>query len=164
MADNSLDFNALLKQVPLQEVASRLGVDQVTAQDAVSKALPGILGGLATNAQSEEGANALENALQSHRRDVTKLDDVDVEDGEKIVNHALGGKRKDVVAAVSDGNDDLVSQILPVLAPIVMAFLAKNLGDKRTSGGGGGISDILGSILGGGSGGLGGILGSIFGR
>lgn len=187
MAANAFDLDSIIKQIPLQDLASRLGVDEDTAQDAVSKAIPGILAGLANNAQTQDGANALESALSQHERDVTSLDDVDVQDGEKILTHALGGKKTEVVSAVSGGNNELFSKLLPMLAPIVMSLLAKNLTQSRsTSGsGGGGIGDLLGSILGGGSnsgggglgglgailggssgkdGGLGGVLGSIFGR
>lgn len=169
MTNNGLDFSALLNQIPVGDIATKLGVDQGTAMDAVSKALPGLLGGLAANAQTESGANSLEDALQQHRREVPGLNDVDVEDGKKIVRHALGSKEDAVVAQVGGNQKDLVSSLLPMLAPIVMAFLAKNLGNSRTSGGGGGIGDLLGSILGGGTGsakgggGLGGILGSILG-
>lgn len=187
MATNSFDLDSLLKQIPLRDLATKLGVDEDTAQDAVSKAIPGILAGLANNAQSEEGASALQAALQEHNRDVRSLADVDVEDGEKILGHALGGKKTEVVTAVSGGDTDLFSKLMPMLAPIVMAFLAKNMTQSSSSGSGGGIGDLLGSILGGGSssgggplgglgsilgggssngsgGGIGSILGSIFGR
>src|SRR5699024_3401217 len=134
----------------------RFGIDHGTARDAISQALPGLLGGLATNARSESGARSLESALGQHQREVRNLDDVDVDDGEKIVGHALGDKKAQVVSAVAGGNDDLVSKLLPLLAPIVMSFLAK----RKTNTGG--VGDLLGSILGGsssrsGEGGLGGI-------
>lgn len=183
MSNNPFDLDSLLKQLPVGDLASALGVDTDTAQNAASKAIPGILAGLANNAQSEEGATALERALADHNRDITSLEEVDVNDGEKILAHALGGKKKEVVSAVSDGNSDLYGKLMPMLAPIVMAFLSKQLTQGRSSGQGGGIGDILGSILGGSGGdlgglgsilgggssnskdgGLGGILGSIFGR
>lgn len=161
MANN--EYEALLDQVPIGEIATRFGIDEGTARAAISQALPGLLGGLATNARSESGARSLESALGQHQREVRNLVDVDVDDGEKIVGHALGDKKEQVVSAVAGGNDDLVSKLLPLLAPIVMSFLAK----RKTNAGG--IGDLLGSILGGsssrsGEGGLGGILGSILGN
>lgn len=185
MSENSLNLDALLKQIPVGDIASQLGVDQGTALDAVNKALPGILGGLATNAQSKDGENALEEALAEHNRDIPGLGDVDVNDGEKILSHAFGGKQKEVINAVSGGDNDMFAKLMPMLAPMVMAFLAKNfLGNRGASqSSGGGVGDLLGSILGGGGsggplgdlgsilgggsnkgGGLGSILGSILGR
>lgn len=165
MSNSGLNLDSLLQQIPVGEIATRAGVDEPSALDAITKALPGLLGGLASNAQSETGANALEEALKEHVRDVPSLDEVDVNDGEKIIQHALGNKKKDVISAVSGGNDDLVGKIMPMLAPVVMAFLARNLfsgGTQQSSGGG--VGDLLGSILGGSSGGgAGGILGSILG-
>lgn len=165
MSNSDLNFDSLLKQIPVGEIANKVGVDEPSALDAITKALPGLLGGLASNAQSQTGADALEQALKEHVRDVPSLQQVDVNDGEKIVQHALGDKKNDVISAVSGGSDDLVGKIMPMLAPLVMAFLARNLfsgGTQQTSGGG--VGDLLGSILGGGSnGGAGGILGSILG-
>lgn len=165
MSTNGLNFDSLLKQIPVGDIAAKVGVDEGSALDAITKALPGLLGGLAANSQSPTGANALEEALKEHLRDTPSLEQVDVADGEKIISHALGDKKNDVISAVSGGKDDLIGTIMPMLAPIVMAFLARNLfsGESSTRSSGGGIGDLLGSILGGGSSSAGGILGSILG-
>ena len=43
----------------LNAVAAQFGIDEATAQQAVTQALPGLLGGMAVNASSEEGAASL---------------------------------------------------------------------------------------------------------
>ena len=87
------------------------------------------------------------------------LDGVDERDGDRIVGHVFGDQRGQVVRQlVTTGGastpQDLMAKLLPLLAPIVMAYLAKRLGGGAAAGGqsGGGLGDLLGSVLGGMSG------------
>ncbi|MEO7545854.1 MAG: DUF937 domain-containing protein, partial [Terrimesophilobacter sp.] len=116
-------------------------------------------------------------------------------EGDKIVSHVFGSKKDDVVKAVSGSkgvSQDIIAKILPIVAPIVLAWLAnkffggqsettstkpksqKKNAPADTSGGigdllggllGGSGGDLLGGLLGGGSGsgGGGGILGNVLG-
>lgn len=170
----------LLSQIPIDQIAQQLGVDQATAESAVKTALPTLVGGLGANAQDPAGAAALESALQSHA-DTSLLDDgvdiskVDTADGQKIVSNIFGGNTDQVASALGGvgggGGNDLVKQLLPILAPIVLAYLAKQFtgggaGAQTQASGGGGLGDLLGGILGGGGnsgGGIGGALGGILG-
>ncbi|MCD2105816.1 MULTISPECIES: DUF937 domain-containing protein [Rhodococcus] len=170
----------LLSQIPIDQIAQQLGVDQATAESAVKTALPTLVGGLGANAQDPAGAASLESALQSHA-DTSLLDDgvdiskVDTADGQKIVSNIFGGNTDQVASALGgvggDGGNDLVKQLLPILAPIVLAYLAKQFtgggaGAQTQASGGGGLGDLLGGILGGGGnsgGGIGGALGGILG-
>ncbi|MFC8932037.1 DUF937 domain-containing protein [Rhodococcus sp. NPDC057135] len=169
----------LLSQIPIDQIAQQLGVDQATAESAVKTALPTLVGGLGANAQDPAGAASLESALQSHA-DTSLLDDgvdiskVDTADGQKIVSNIFGGNTDQVASAlggVGGGGNDLVKQLLPILAPIVLAYLAKQFtgggaGAQTQASGGGGLGDLLGGILGGGGnsgGGIGGALGGILG-
>ena len=67
------------------------------------------------------------------------------------------------------GGEGLISKLLPLLAPIVMSYLAKKLGGGGADqAGGGGLGDLLGGILGGqaggaAGGGLGDLLGGLLG-
>ncbi len=180
----------LLSQLPIDQIASRLGVDPQTAQAAVEHALPALLGGLQANAQNPASAAALGNALSNHNSnlldDGVDLDQVDAKDGSKIVGHVFGGQQDQVVSqlgSVSGLSSGLIGKLLPMLAPIVMAYLAKQFfgghgastpSATATGGGsapadasgsgGGGLADILGGLLGGGGAGgldLGSILGSL---
>lgn len=177
------DLQDILGQIPVDQIAGMLGTDRQTAQAAVEAAVPTLLAGLHENAQQPAGAASLESALSQHQNgladggaDAAK---VDTADGEEIVNHVFGG-RQDQVASQLAGtaqaggvSSDLVRKLLPLLAPIVMSYLAKKvLGGRGQAGGGaasgnaGGIDlgGILGGILGGGAGGgLGDILGGVLG-
>jgi hypothetical protein len=191
------DLNDLLAHIPTDQIAARLGIDPDTADAAIRQVLPALVGGLHANAQDPAGAASLAGALGSHDPSLldggVNLDQVDTTDGAKIVSHVFGDNHDQVVsqlggmggASITSG---LVGKLLPLLAPIVMSFLAKRLlggalgggsgASAGGSGGGGGLADILGSLLGGGSsagsgggsvggfdlgsilGGLGGLLGS----
>lgn len=169
------NLDDLLAQIPIGEIASRFGVDESTATSAVKQALPGLLGGMAVNASTEEGAGNLEKALQKHNASGSKisLDAVDEADGEKIVSHVLGDKKSDVANALGaqsgdSGIADLIPKLLPLLAPILMQFLANGFGKQQSESQGGGIGDLLGGLLGGGGnqqsgGGLGDLLGGLLG-
>jgi hypothetical protein len=163
----------LLSQIPIDQLAGRLGVDHATAEDAVRKALPALLGGMEANAQDPAGAASLQNAVGEHDAGLLEhgidLDRVDTGDGEKIVGNVFGGNRDQVVSrlggAPGSADGSLISKLLPLLAPIVMAYLAKQFQQRgATSGGGGGLEDLLGGVLGGGAGGgLGDLLGGLLG-
>jgi hypothetical protein len=53
-----------LDQSHIESIASQLGVDPAQASNAVQQALPLLMGGLARNASSPQGANALHSALE----------------------------------------------------------------------------------------------------
>jgi hypothetical protein len=81
---------------------------------------------------------------------------VDADDGEKIVGNIFG-PNQDQVAQTLGGNlggqgGQLIKRLLPILAPIVLAYLSKRLMGQRQ---GSGQEDPLGSILGGGASGAG---------
>ncbi|MGW6728118.1 DUF937 domain-containing protein [Nocardia sp. NPDC055029] len=171
-------FDDLLSQVPIAQIADQLGVDQATATNAVQAALPTLLGGLQANAAEPRGAASLLGALDNHGGLVegdgaVDLQQVDVADGEKIVDNVFGDEKNTVISALGGtggtGGNDLIGKLLPILAPIVLAYVAKQL----TGGGGaaaqapqpqasgGGLGDLLGGLIGGStnSGRLGGVIG-----
>ncbi|MEU4412132.1 DUF937 domain-containing protein [Nocardia salmonicida] len=171
-------FDELLSQVPIAQIADQLGVDQATATTAVQAALPTLLGGLQVNAAEPQGAASLLGALDNHGGLVegdgaVDLGQVDVGDGEKIVDNVFGDEKNTVISALGagggTGGNDLIGKLLPILAPIVLAYLAKQLtgggaaapAPQQTQASGGGLGDLLGGLLGGSSnsGGLGGMIG-----
>lgn len=163
----------LLAQISPDELAAQLGTDPQTAMNAARAALPTLLGGLAGNAETADGRSALASTLAA-KHDGSLLDNanplgaVDPADGQKIVNHVLGGQTDGVMAALGSSTgagSDLMKKLLPLLAPLVLAWLSKRVGiggggaavpsspDTTTpgassGGAGGGIGDILGQILG----------------
>lgn len=173
-----MNFDDLLKNIPVGDIAEKLGVDKKTAESAIQQAVPALLGGMTVNAQSSEGAKSLEKALANHEAKVD-LNAVDPADGEKILGHVFGDKKTDVVSALGQQNEggmgDLIGKLLPILAPIVMGLLANGMSkgsatsnQTSQSDSSGGIGDLLGGLLGGGStsnsgGGLGDLLGGLLG-
>ena len=175
--------HTLLSLIPIDDIAKQLGVPESAARDAVEQAIPAIIGGMAVNAKDEGGAKSLERALTKHAAAPTRtaVKDIDTADGEKIVNNVFGVKKTEVAAAVAsksaaaDVTQDLIAKVLPIIAPIVIAYIAKKfLGQKdapassttsSSSTTGGGIGDVLGGLLGGSGGGdvLGGLLGGLLG-
>ncbi len=155
------DLDGLINLIPIGDIAKKLGIDESVAKAAVAVAVPAIVGGLAANAKNEDGAKSLEKALGKHKNASTDLKDVDSADGAKIVKHVFGDKKDKVVAAVASksGGPDIaaiVGEILPIIAPIVLAYLAKQfLGGKSAPAAeeaeapstGGGIGDLLGGLL-----------------
>jgi hypothetical protein len=158
------DLNDLLAHVPVDQIADRLGVDVATADAAVRQALPALVGGMSANADDPSGAASLAGALEQHDPGLldggVELDQVDVADGEKIVGHVFGDNRDGVVQALGGQGSaaaggipaSLIAKLLPLLAPIVMSYLAKRLGGSTGTTGpaassGAVLADILASIL-----------------
>jgi hypothetical protein len=172
----------LLNQIDVNQVASLLGTDPATAQSAVEAALPTLLAGMHTNAQAPDGAASLQSALGQHQDGLldggVNVSQVDTADGEKIVGHVFGGQQDQVAAQLAGTaglggvGGDLIRKALPILAPIVMSYLAKKFFGQGGRGGGqasqpgaagaGGVGEgqaggidvggILGGILGAGAG------------
>ena len=185
------ELEEIIADLPMADIAAKLGVDEATARSAVDQALPALLAGMGANATDPAGAASLEEAVAQHDPKLllggVNLGDVDEADGEKIVRNVFGGNTDQVVNALDTksggGIGALVVKLLPILAPIVLSFLAgkfqktQQAPDTQTQagggGGGGGIGDILGGLLGGGRAtggggstggdGLGGLLGGLLG-
>jgi hypothetical protein len=146
----------ILADIPMNQLAAQLGVDQATAEQAARQAIPALLGGLQANSEDPAGAMSLAGALGDHPSDLidggVDLNQVNANDGEKIVGNIFG-PNQDQVAETLGGNlggqaGGLIKQLLPILAPIVLAYLSKRL---RGQSQGTGQDDPLGSILGGAS-------------
>ena len=172
----------ILAQIPLGDLAQQLGVDQSTAEQAVRQAVPALLGGMQANAADPGGAASLERALSQHTSNPLEglgLGGVDTKDGEAIVGNIFGDNTDQVVNKLGDtsGGKGLMSQLLPILAPIVLSMLAGKFmkgqtgapapaGGSTPSGSGmGGLDDLLGGGAAGGSGGggIGDLLGGLLG-
>ena len=162
----------ILADIPLSRLAAQLGVDEATAEAATRQAIPALLGGLQANAQDPAGAASLAGALGDHPSHLVdggvNLDEVDTADGEKIVGNIFGPNSTQVAQTLSNNlgqQTGLIQKLLPILAPIVLAYISRRLTGSSQ---GGGAGDLLGSILGGGAGQGGGnplndVLGSMLG-
>jgi hypothetical protein len=167
----------IIDNLPIRDIARKLGVDEPTARKAIDDALPALVAGMGANASDPAGAASLEKAVVKHDPKLVEggvnLDDVDEADGRKIVRNVFGGNTDQVVGALDkkEGGGGLIAKLLPILAPIVLSFLAQQFQKKQAPAGsagevpssGGGITDVLGGLLGGGAGGSGGGLGDLLG-
>ncbi len=175
----------LYAQIPVQDIANRIGADEGEVNNAIRTLVPALVGGLAENVQADQiDSSDLESAVARQGASGlfdggVSVDQVDEKQGDQFVAKIFGGNDSGAVAsALADkgaGGGDLIKQLLPILAPIVLAYIGKQLGKgsapaEQSPAGGGGLGDILGGILGGAGGGggggnnpLGSILGSVLG-
>ena len=172
----------ILDALPIDDIARQLGVEPGEARRAVEEGGSTILAGLQRNAQTPEGAAALEKALGAHGAETAggKIDlkNLSTSDGKKILGHVFDGKEQQVAQKLTEepktaGID--FGKLLPILAPIIMGLIANQQQKSAPSQGGsagGGLGDLIGGLLGGSStgssspGGLdvGGLLGGLFGK
>jgi hypothetical protein len=169
----------LYAQIPTSEIASKLGADEGEVRNAIHTLVPALLSGLQQNSDDPEHAGRIESAAGSHAaRGLLDagggLDRVDEADGHQAVATLFGGSDAEQIASAlakgGAGNSDLLKQLMPVLIPIVLAYIGKQLGSsggssgpQKQEAGGGGLGEVLGSILAGGSGdkSLGGVIGNV---
>jgi hypothetical protein len=156
------DLLSQLQGAPLQQVSQQLGIEPAQASAAVSAALPLLLGALGRNTAQPQGAQALFGALQ---KDHAGLDIGSVlgsvlgggGQGGEILGHIFGGSQpraEQGLGQVTGLGGDKAGTLLRLLAPIVMAYLAKRMFGQRQPGaiaGDGSQSaspQVLGDILG----------------
>ena len=146
------ELHDILRQIPVDQIAGLLGTDQQTAQAAVEAAVPTLLAGMQVNAQASDGAASLESALGQHQDGLLEggvdVSQVNTADGEKIVSHVFGGQQDQVASQLAGTSPlggvsgDLMKKLLPILAPIVMSYLANKIlggrGQSAEAGGSGG--------------------------
>ncbi len=145
----------------LNSVTNKLGVDKGQASTAMSAAIPVILGGLARNAQSQQGAESLNQALNKHSGGL--LDNLGVlesntqevvQDGNGILEHIFGGQKQNVEAGISQKSGismEKIGPLIAMLAPVVMAYVGRQKQQQAPNAGSGGLTDILGQLAGGGA-------------
>ncbi|WP_313642485.1 DUF937 domain-containing protein [Stenotrophomonas sp.] len=149
------DLLSQLQGAPLQQVSQQLGIDSQQASGAISAALPLLMGALGNNVAKPQGAEALFGALQNNHSglDIGSVlgavmggGNSPAANGAGILGHIFGGNqnRAETGLAQATGlSPSSSSQLLKILAPIVMAYIA-----QRMSSGGqasaGGLAQILG--------------------
>jgi hypothetical protein len=116
----------------LSQLSQHIGADEATTQQAVQAAIPMLLGGLARNASDPNGAASLSSALGDHA-DGSALSNLGGllgggGAGAGILGHIFGNRRNTVEQGVGQATGlqgAQVGKLLMVLAPIVMAALAR---------------------------------------
>lgn len=160
------DFDDLINQIPVADIAKRLGANEGEVDSAIKTLVPALVGGIQQNVQAEDiDSSELESTVARPGaggllEGGVSVDQVDEQAGHREVARIFGGNDSSQVAtALSNagaGDSDLLQKLLPIITPIVLAYIANRLqrGSQpapQRSKPGGGLGDILGSILGGGS-------------
>ena len=153
-----------LNGAPLRQISQQLGVGQAQTAGAISAALPLLLGALGRNASEPQGADALFGALQN---DFAGADVGNIlgavlgggnapsrqTNGAGILGHIFGGQQPRAEASLGQATGlggDKAGQLMKILAPIVLAYLARQMFQGRQAGGTSSdpTAQLLGSILG----------------
>lgn len=157
MSNQSLaqELFAQLQGAPLQQVSQQLGIGQAEASGATGAALPLLMGALGRNAEQPQGAEALFGALQ---RNHSGLDIGSVlgsvlggastpeANGAGILGHIFGGNQPRAEAGLGQAtglDSNRAGQLLKILAPIVLAFLAQRMSQSGRNSPGE-LSQVLG--------------------
>jgi hypothetical protein len=131
--------NDLLNQLqgqPIEQIGQQLGLPQAQASGAVAAALPLLLGALGRNASQPAGAESLLGALERDHAGAGDLGGLlgtvlgGGGQGEQILGHIFGARQQGAaqgLGAATGLQGDKASMLLKVLAPIVMAYLAKRM-------------------------------------
>jgi hypothetical protein len=129
-------LNGQLNSGAISQMSQAIGANQQSTATAVEAALPMIIGAMARNASTPEGASSLSGALDRDH-DGSVLDDVigflggaaqGAGNGNGILGHVFGDRRPAVESGVSQASGlDMaqVSQLLMMLAPLVLGALGR---------------------------------------
>ncbi len=155
--------------------SKKTGISKVAIGALIAVAVPLLIKKLTSNAQSQQGASSLLGALSQHTDTANIADQIanaDTQDGAAIIGHILGSEQSADIAQLAQQSgisEEQVSSVLSSIAPALMSSLsAANTANvqqapQQTSGG---LTSILGGLLGGSSSssGAGSLLGSLFGN
>lgn len=138
----------ILGALPADDISQQVGASPDEVRAAAAAVLPALLGGLQANAGDPAGAGSILEALGQHDDDLLSggadLSAINEDDGQAIANHIFGDREEDVVNTLgelpamggSGMGGALVKKLLPILAPMVLSWLAKQV---LGGGGGGGL-------------------------
>lgn len=136
----------------IQAIANQLGIDPQQAESAIQQAVPVLVGRLAQNATSADGADALHTAAADHAGlDIGSVIGSVLSGGGaggSILGHIFGGRQDQAAqnvgqaSGIGAGN---MAQLMAMLAPIVMSVLG-NLSQRQNLDSGG-LGGVLGQEL-----------------
>jgi len=167
-------LNDTLSGDTVSQISQTIGADEGTTANAIQAALPMLLGGLAHQTSTDEGAEQLAGALERDQHSGV-LDNLGglisgalggrAANGEGILGHIFGGQNQTVAQGVSQASGldmSKVGPLLAILAPIVMGAIGRAYnnrgqdagslagmigGTAQQMGAGAGLMGILGSVL-----------------
>ena len=158
-----MDLTELLKgNIPqdlIGTLSQQMGTEPQQTQSAAQSIFTTLLGGLAKNASTEEGAQGILGALDRDH-DGSVLNDLgglltgamgssQATNGAGILGHILGGKQQgavDMVSQTSGIDANSAMSMMIKLAPILMGVLGKAKQDNGLDAGG--LSGLLSGVMG----------------
>ena len=110
-----------LKGAALEQITQKIGGDNKTTKSIAAKALPMLLGQLEKNTATEDGANSLNDALNSHLGESK----IDLADGAKILGHLFWNKDEaiETVAKASGQDAEKAGGVMSALSSVIMETL-----------------------------------------
>ncbi len=157
-------LNGPIGQSVVKSISGQLNLEENQATNAITQAVPVILGGLSKKAETEEGAEELNKVLETKHNgglldNLTGMLENNSEevqkDGSGILSNIFGNNLSAVQNSLSSKTGlglDKITPLLTTLAPIVMSFLGE---EKKNSGASANaLTGLLGGMLGGKSSGV----------
>lgn len=139
----------LLSDNNVNSVAGKAGVSNQEVASVMAAALPMLLNAANAQAGAKETSEGFYEAVQEHaKKDPEK---VDINEGEKIVEHLLGDEEDTAAKAISKKTGLSKIQVLTILAalaPVIMNMLGKETSSSNSSAN---TASMLTSLLGGSS-------------
>jgi hypothetical protein len=132
------DLFSRLQDGHIPRIGEQLGISQAQAQSAVAAALPLLVGALGRNAQQPQGASSLFDALGQHAGvgvgNAMSSALGGGGEGDSILGHIFGRNQQTASEGLGTATglgSQKAGALLRLLAPVVMAYLAKNLYERR---------------------------------
>lgn len=162
-----MDLSSLLNSVLgdekiLAELGNKVQATPEEVRKAATLGVPTLVEALDRNAREEGKKASLARALEDHGNDDVDdvegfLNGVDVNDGNKMLDHIFGEKKVNVENNIANNSGlgiGQVSGLMSMLAPLLMGMLGKKKREDNVSEGN--LSDLTGS--------MGGMLGGLLGQ
>ena len=136
---SAIDLLSQLDDEHIKQISSQIGADPTQTRSAIEAASPMLLAGMAQTTQHPDGQAAILGALDTHGGILDNLSGMlgggGAADG-GILDKVLGRTRPNVedgVQQTSGLSGDQTKKLLAMLAPIVMAMLAKRRANNASA-------------------------------
>jgi hypothetical protein len=131
----------------IQQISQQLGTDSATTQNAVQAAVPMMVGGMASTASQPGGANTIQSLFGSHSGVLDNLGSLlgagAPADSGGLLGKILGEHQPTVQQGVQQASGlqpDQTRKLLMILAPVVLAVLARRHAQSSAQGASGNAS------------------------
>lgn len=145
-----------IKTGAVEQVGKMMGVSDKEASSAIAEVLPVLIMGMQGQAKGKDTQQGFLKALDDHGKEDTSdiakfIKNIDLDDGAKIVNHLLGAKQQEEVAAKAGKKVGLdagtIIKIMAIVAPILMTQMGKKANATAKESASGDMKGVVGSIL-----------------